>query len=189
MGLDDRRERDDVYQPAEDSDLLATAATADVTATDRALDVGTGSGYVAAQMQAAGAQVVGVDRNPHACRQAREAGIDAVRADLTTAFAADAFDLVTFNPPYLPTEPDEAADDWMGVALSGGETGRAVIEPFLADVGRVLAPDGRVLLLVSSLAGVETIVDHAAAEGFASETVTEDPFPFETLSILRLVRD
>lgn len=189
MGLDARRERDEVYQPAEDSDLLATAATADVTTADRALDVGTGSGYVAARMEEGGAQVVGVDRNPHACRQAREAGVDAVRADLTTAFAADAFDLVTFNPPYLPTEPDEATDDWMGMALSGGKTGRAVIEPFLADVGRVLVPGGRVLLLVSSLAGVETIIDRAADAGFASETVTEDSFPFETLSVLRMTRD
>jgi release factor glutamine methyltransferase len=189
MGLDDRRERDEVYQPAEDSALLATAATAEVTATDRALDVGTGSGYVAAQMKAAGARVVGVDRNPHACRQAREARINAVQADLMTAFAAGAFDFVTFNPPYLPTEPDAATDDWMGMALSGGETGRAVIEPFLADIDRVLAPDGRVLLLVSSLAGVETIVERAAAEGFTSETVSEDSFPFETLSVLRLTRD
>ena len=188
MGLDDRRERDRVYRAAEDSALLATAAVAAAEPTDRVLDIGTGSGHVAARTSETGARVVGADRNPHACREARDAGIDTVRADLTSGFAADAFDLVTFNPPYLPTEPDEAVDDWMEVALSGGETGRAVIEPFLADVGRVLAPGGRVLLLVSTLSGVEAVVDRADDAGFASETVAEESFPFETLSVLRLSR-
>jgi release factor glutamine methyltransferase len=188
MGLDERREREQVYQPAEDSDLLATAAVEGVAPTDRVLDVGTGSGYVAAQVADTGASVVGADTNPHACRQARENGIDTVRTDLTAAFASGTFDLVTFNPPYLPTTPDEAAGDWMEIALSGGENGRAVIEPFLTAVGRVLAPEGRVLLLVSSLSGIETITECAAEVGFDAETVATDSFPFETLSVLRLTQ-
>jgi release factor glutamine methyltransferase len=186
MSLEERRERDRVYQPAEDSDLLATAAVDDAAATDCVLDVGTGSGYVASEIAKTGAQVVGADRNPHACRQARENGIETVRTDLTAAFASRTFDLVTFNPPYLPTTPDETVDDWMGMALSGGKTGRAVIEPFLTDVGRVLAPEGRVLLLVSSLSGVETITERATEAGFDATTVATDSFPFEKLSVLRL---
>jgi release factor glutamine methyltransferase len=188
MGLEARRKRDRVYQPAEDSGLLATAAVEDAAATDCVLDVGTGSGYVASEIAETGAAVVGADRNPHACRQARENGIETVRTDLTAAFAHRTFDLVTFNPPYLPTTPDEKADDWMGMALSGGETGRAVIEPFLTDVGRVLAPGGRVLLLVSSLSGVETITERATEAGFDTETVATDSFPFEKLSVLRLTQ-
>ena len=188
MGLDERREREQVYQPADDSDLLATAAVEEVAPADCVLDVGTGSGYVAAQVAETGAAVVGSDRNPHACRQAHENGITTVCADLTAPFRADAFDLVTFNPPYLPTTPAEDVGDWMEIALSGGESGRAVIEPFLADVGRVLVPEGRVLLLVSSLSGVETITERAAAAGFDCATVATDSFPFEKLSVLRLDR-
>ncbi|HET7324652.1 MAG TPA: HemK2/MTQ2 family protein methyltransferase [Halococcus sp.] len=188
MGLDERRERDQIYQPAEDSDLLAKAAREEVSPTDCVLDVGTGSGYVAAEMAKTGARVVGSDRNPHACRQARENGIETVRTDLTAAFASQIFDLVTFNPPYLPTTPDEEVGDWMEIALSGGESGREVIEPFLAAVGRVLTPDGRVLLLVSSLSGVESITERAAEEGFDSTTIATDSFPFEKLSVLRLIQ-
>ena len=184
----DGRDLDDVYQPAEDSELLATAATAEVSSSDRVLDVGTGSGYVAGKMAAAGASVIGTDMNPHACRQAHEHGITTVRANLTDPFRAATFDLVTFNPPYLPTAPDEERDDWMALALSGGESGREVIDPFLRDVGRVLAPDGRILLLVSSLSGVETITEHAAEAGFDSTTVATDSLPFERLSVLRLAR-
>ncbi|EMA49712.1 HemK2/MTQ2 family protein methyltransferase [Halococcus thailandensis] len=189
MGLDERREREKVYQPAEDSHLLATAARDEVTPADRALDVGTGSGYVATAMAETGATVYGVDPNPHACRQARESGIRVVRGDLTEPFGEDVFDLVTFNPPYLPTTPEEAVDDWMEVALAGGESGRAVIEPFLTGVGRVLSPEGRVLMLVSSLSGFDTVVELANEAGFTATTVDQDSFPFETLSILRLDRE
>ncbi|WP_332899471.1 HemK2/MTQ2 family protein methyltransferase [Haladaptatus sp. CMSO5] len=179
----------EVYQPAEDSRLLAEAAVAQVTPDDRVLEVGTGSGYVAATIeQEVGAHVVGCDLNPHACEQARERGIEAARMNLTDGFRDGAFDVVVFNPPYLPTAPDEAGDDWMEVALSGGEDGRAVIDPFLESVGRVLAPDGYVLLLVSTLTNLEAVRNTAAGVGFSAKTVREESYPFERLTVERLDR-
>jgi release factor glutamine methyltransferase len=175
-----------VYQPAEDSQLLAAAA-GNVVDGGTVLEVGTGSGWVASEVEArTGARVVGSDVNPHACRQARERDVEAVRANLLDPFADGAFDAVLFNPPYLPTDPENEWDDWMETALSGGESGRALIDPFLDSVGRVLAPGGRVLLLVSSLAGYDEVLARAEANGFAVSTVREESYPFESLSILRL---
>ena len=177
----------DVYQPAEDSHLLATVAAEQVGQDDLVLEVGTGSGYVAEHVATeSGARVVASDLNPHACRSARERGVETVRADLVSPFREEAFDAVLFNPPYLPTDEAEAWDDWMEVALSGGETGRAVIDPFLRAVGRVLAPDGRVLLLVSSLTGVDEVVDTAATEGFSAAALRDESYPFESLTVLKL---
>ncbi|XVH31893.1 HemK2/MTQ2 family protein methyltransferase [Haloferacaceae archaeon DSL9] len=176
-----------VYQPAEDSALLAEAAAADLDDASLVLEVGSGSGWVSATVaDETGARVIGCDLNPHAARQTRERGIEAVRSDLTDGFRTGAFDAVLFNPPYLPTDPNNEWDDWMEQALSGGETGRRLIEPFLADVGRVLAPDGAAYLLVSSLTGFDEVLELAAASGFATETVLEESYPFETLSIVRL---
>ncbi|RLM50525.1 methyltransferase domain-containing protein [Halorubrum sp. ASP1] len=188
-GLAARRGADDavVYQPAEDSGLLAEAAVAE--AHGRVLEVGTGSGWVAERVaEERGLDVVGSDLNPHAARQARERGVEAVVADLLSPFRADAFDTVCFNPPYLPTDPDNEWDDWMEHALSGGESGRELIEPFLADVGRALAPDGVVLLLVSSLTGYDEVLGLVDEAGFAAEPVVEESFPFETLTVLALRR-
>jgi release factor glutamine methyltransferase len=182
-GLDDAV----VYQPAEDSGLLAEAAVAE--AHGRVLEVGTGSGWVAARVGTErDLDVVGSDLNPHAARQARDRGVEAAVADLLSPFRADAFDTVCFNPPYLPTDPDNEWDDWMEHALSGGESGRALIEPFLADVGRVLAPDGVVLLLVSSLTGYDEVLELIDEAGFAAAPVVEESFPFETLTVLALRR-
>ncbi|PSP66958.1 methyltransferase [Halobacteriales archaeon QH_8_67_27] len=186
--LADRRDIERVYQPAEDSKLLADATVEDVEPGDRALDVGTGSGYVAARMREAGADVVGTDLNPHACRQAADAGIPAVRTDLASAFRDGAFDVVAFNPPYLPTEPEREWDDWMERALSGGEDGRAAIDPFLDDLGRVLALDGAAHLLVSSLTDPAVVRDRIAANGLEAEEVASESHPFETLLVLRVER-
>ena len=209
--LADRRDTEtEVYQPAEDSHLLAEAAIADLrnSTTDDssvadassdnsspdddaplALEVGTGSGYVAESVaDETGLRVLGSDVNPHACAQARERGVEAVRADLLEPFRSEVFDAVLFNAPYLPTDPDDERDDWMEVALSGGEDGREVIEPFLDSVGRVLAPDSAVYLLVSSLTGVEAVVQLAADEGFSAVALQDESFPFETLTVLKLTR-
>ncbi|OTF00914.1 HemK2/MTQ2 family protein methyltransferase [Halorubrum sp. SD683] len=182
-GLDDAV----VYQPAEDSGLLAEAAVAE--ARGRVLEVGTGSGWVAARVASErDLDVVGSDLNPHAARQARDRGVGAVVADLLSPFRADTFDTVCFNPPYLPTDPENEWSDWMEHALSGGESGRELIEPFLADVGRVLAPGGVVLLLVSSLTGYEEVLALIEEAGFDHEVVVEESFPFETLTVLALRR-
>lgn len=175
-----------VYQPAEDSGLLAEAGREHARGV--VVEVGTGSGWVASEVAGAAAveRVVGTDVNPHACRRARERGVEAVRADLLDPLRDGTVDTLLFNPPYLPTTPETEWDDWQERALSGGDTGRAVIEPFLRDAPRVLAADGRALLLVSSLTGFADVVEHAVDCGFDAETVVEESYPYETLSVLLL---
>lgn len=188
--LAERRGLDrDVYEPAEDSRLLARTIVSHLASPDRVLDVGTGTGYVAAQVAAAtDALVVGADLNPHACRRARDRGIETVRADLLAPFRADDFDAVTFNPPYLPTDPGGERDDWLEVALSGGQTGRAVIEPFLDDLGRVLAPAGEGFMLVSTYTGVEEVASYAGEQGFDAVALADASYPGETLTVLKLLQ-
>lgn len=179
----------DVYGAAEDSMLLADAALDEIAGDARVLDVGTGSGVVADRVRTeTAARVVASDVNPHACRAARDRGLPVVRTDLVSGFRDGVFDVVLFNPPYLPEDPVAARDDWMEVALTGGETGREVVEAFLDDVGRVLAPGGFVLLLVSTLAGVDEVVEYAGRRGFSAVALRDESYPFETLTVLKLVR-
>ncbi|PSP96749.1 methyltransferase [Halobacteriales archaeon QS_5_70_17] len=179
------RATEQVYQPAEDSDLLARVA-ADGIDGGRVVDVGTGSGYVAARVaEATGADVVGTDLSPLAVRAARERGVPVVRGDLLEPIRGPV-QAVTFNPPYLPTDPDAEWDDWMEHALSGGPDGRRLIDPFLDDLPRVLAPAGRAYLLVSTLTGVDGVRERVRENGLAADGVAEESFPFETLVVLEI---
>lgn len=200
MTLAERRDVEtNVYEPAADSALLVEAALEHLADPDLVLDVGTGSGYVGARIAAEwGSRVVGSDVNPHACRRARDAGIPTVRADLVQPFRAESVDAVVCNPPYLPAlepfdgygKPSVAHDeDWLGLAIVGGSDGRAVIDRLLDDVGRVLRPDGVVLLLVSTVTGIDAVRATALDNGFVCETVATDQYPGETLTVLLLTRE
>lgn len=183
------RDVETVYQPAEDSRLLVEGVLdCGVVGPDTlVLDVGTGSGYVGARIrEETGTAVIGTDRNPEACRQAAEAGLPVVQADLFAPLCDGQFDVVVCNPPYLPTPPDREWDDPMELALSGGEDGRAVVDRFLAGVGRVLAPGGSVYLLISTLTGPDEVRETARAAGFETAVVAEKSQPFERLLVLAL---
>ncbi|MFB6117721.1 HemK2/MTQ2 family protein methyltransferase [Halosegnis sp.] len=182
-----------VYEPAEDSRLLAETALARIEGHEHVLEVGTGSGYVAGRVaEETGARVVASDVNPYACRQAwadtREAGLSVavVRGNLAAPFQAGVFDRVLFNPPYLPRDPDAERDDWQERALTGGETGREVIKSFLDGVSRVLSPGGSGLLVVSTLTDIEAVAAYADKRGLAATTAREESFLFERLAVLQI---
>ncbi len=179
---------DQVYQPEDDTYLLLRAALREVHPADRVLEVGTGSGRIAAGIAETGARVTGTDINPHAVLAARSCGIETVRTDLAAGLAGP-FDLIVFNPPYLPTSPEDRIDDWLEYALDGGPDGRRVIERFARDLGRVLAPYGRVLLLVSSLTDLDAVRELLGSHGFISFVVDQEGCEGEMLYVLRAMRD
>lgn len=186
MKLTEQRDVPTVYEAAEDSHLLAETVIERIEG-GSVLEVGVGSGYVAGGVAAeTDATVVGSDLNPDACSRARAEGIETVRANLTDPFEADSFDVVLFNPPYLPTPPEAEWDDPLEHALSGGPDGRRVIRPFLADVGRILRPAGRVYLLVSSLTDIDAVADLAAADGLTAREIASEAFSFERLVVLEI---
>ncbi len=175
-----------VYQPREDTRLLLTAALSDVRSGERVLEVGTGSGIIAAEL-AKTAHVVATDINPHAVAAARSLGVEVIRTDLFAGICGS-FDLVIFNPPYLPTEARERIDDWLEYALDGGRSGRDVIECFARDVGRVLMPFGRVLFLISSLTGLYEVQQVFSDLGFTCFVVAKESLEGEVLYVLRVMR-
>ncbi len=179
----------EVYEPAEDSRLLATTVLDDFASSGPILDLGTGSGYVAGRLAAeTNEQVVGADLNPHACQRARRNGVSVVWMDLTSGFRSNTFGAVVFNPPYLPVDDAAQWDDWFELAVSGGDTGRAVIERFLDDVGRILRRDGVVYLLVSTYTGVSEVVEYAGECGFSAVALADASYPGETLTVLKLLK-
>jgi release factor glutamine methyltransferase len=178
---------DQVYPVREDTLFLRDAALAEVKPSDRVLELGTGSGFVARHLIGKAALVVATDINPHACRAASSPGVGIVRADLAAGIQGQ-FDLVLFNPPYLPTAPQERLDDWLERALDGGESGREVIGRLLPDLLRILAPEGRMLMVISELTGEREVRDLFGRAGFSAEICRRKGVEGEELMVLRAWR-
>jgi release factor glutamine methyltransferase len=177
---------DQVYPEEADTRLLLAAALEEVRPEDRVLEVGTGSGTIAAALTTTSG-VVATEINPHAIAAARRQGVEVVRTDLLAGIQGP-FDLIVFNPPYLPTAPEERIPDWVEKALDGGTTGREVIARFLHDAGRVLASGGRILLLISSLTGEAEVARMLEEEGYSSQKIRSLVYEGEELMVLRIRR-
>ncbi len=141
---------DEVYGPREDTWLLLSALEGVDVVGKRVLDMGTGSGALAHACAGSGAEVLAVDIGLEAIvrthEEARRRGLEiaVIRGDLSSSLAGR-FDLVLFNPPYLPsrTISDRTVD--------GGRDGAMVIRRFLAELPDRLLPNGAALILLSSM--------------------------------------
>ncbi len=174
----------DVYPPQEDSELLLEVALREVKPEDEVLEVGVGSGYVSEKLKDMCKFLLATDISPYAVKEAKKKGIEVIRTDLVSGIRKR-FTLILFNPPYLELSDEEKQGDWLEKALDGGRHGIEVMVRFLDEVRDVLADDGRIILIISSL-NVPHIFEEIKKRGFDFEIVAERPLFFEKLFALRI---
>ncbi len=110
-----------------------------------------------------------------------------VRADLDSALRPGArFDVVAFNAPYLPSEPDERVTGWIDRAFHGGEGGVEIAERVLRALPGRLAPGGRGYVVVSDRGDLARLGETARAAGLAVEEVLRESFFFERVIAWRV---
>lgn len=173
---------EEVYEPAEDSYLLARNLS--VEEDDLVLDMGTGSGIQALHAGEKARKVIAVDINPRAVEIARKNAegnnLDNIEVRESNLFSEvdEKFDLIIFNPPYLPVE----REDMEQRAWAGGKGGVEVLYRFLEKAPGYLEKDGRLQILVSSLNPVEEIKQKLT--GFEVEETDREKIFFEELIVL-----
>ncbi|MDD3316727.1 MAG: class I SAM-dependent methyltransferase [Methanosarcina sp.] len=180
-----------VYEPAEDSFLLADAALKEAKPGMRILEIGAGSGFVSAVLLAnlKDISLVATEINPHAARCAKANAVEVIRTDLfkgiKTRHPESLFDLILFNPPYLPTSKEEKVPGWLNYAFDGGISGRETLDRFLDDVRDYLKPGGEILVLISSITGLDIVKEKMEKLGFKAEVVAKKKVSFEELMVIR----
>lgn len=180
--------QDQVYQPEEDTILLYETAMREIKRDDRIIEIGTGSGFISSQIAVDSGYVIATDINPHACKSAKKTGLEVIRADIFSGICGS-FDLVIFNPPYLPTEEEDKIDDWLEYALNGGKDGRETIIRFAEQLSTVLSNTGRCLILLSSLTGIDEVRQIFSKQQFLSFIVADKKVEDERLFVLRIIPD
>lgn len=150
------------------------------------LDMGSGSGICAVGAAQWARRVVAVDINPAAVRCTRinallhqfEDRVEVRQGDLFAPVQGERFDLILFNPPYLPGEPRTEFER----ALWAND----VIERFAAGLGQHLSADGAALVLLSSIADENSHLQSFTSRGFAVEVIARRHLIAETLTVYRL---
>ena len=188
-----------VYEPREDSFLLAD--NLHFKKGEKVLEIGTGAGLISILAAKFGAKVVAIDINPFAVECARKnaelngaKGIDFRVGDLFEPLKASItsdvnstdgrkrkqkeaissikkFDLIVFNPPYLPRE-EKYTEKPIDLSYNSSE----VLQKFLTEYKKFLKKGGRTVIVNSSISGVEV-------EG---KILAEKKLAFEKLFVIEL---
>ncbi len=146
-----------IYQPSEDSYLLQfVIKDFEIKKNSKCLDMGSGSGIQAETLISKGIaqkNLTLIDVNTEAIRLLKKKFKDSnvIESNLFSnpKIKKEKFDLIIFNPPYLPENPNE--DKESQIATTGGKEGSEIINKFLKQSKKHLEKDGRILLLTSSL--------------------------------------
>lgn len=168
-----------IYEPRDDSHMLEKQVRK--FAIGKVLDIGTGCGIQALAALEKTKDVEACDINKEAVDYVKKLGVNAYKSDLFENVKGK-FDLIIFNPPYLPLDKDE--DEESRIVTTGGENGYEVIERFLKDAKNYLNKDGIILLVFSTLSGnVNKIIED---NGYCYEKLDEKKVFFESLYVYKV---
>ncbi len=198
-----------VYEPAEDSFLLATYASSLASKAQRGisprsapglriLEIGCGCGIASlcAALANPKNEVTGADISPAAVKCARE---NARLNDISNAnfFVSDMFagvsgkfDAVLFNPPYLPTTRREklALED-ENAAYDGGKSGLKTFYRFSHEVANHVFLGGKVAVIATSLnGGIKKTLAELESRVGPAQILASESFFFEKIALIEAVK-
>jgi release factor glutamine methyltransferase len=172
-----------IYEPREDSYLLEKEVRL-LAKGLHVLDMGAASGIQAEAALDAGAErVLCVDIQEDVVVYLKKKGLNAIKSDLFSNVQGR-FDLICFNPPYLPF--DKREDKYSEVITSGGEKGDELLVIFLGEVGNYLEKEGIVLIVLSSLTPRARILNVLKEKDFAWKVVAKKKVFMEKLEVWRI---
>ncbi|MFB6207973.1 MAG: HemK2/MTQ2 family protein methyltransferase [Candidatus Nanohaloarchaea archaeon] len=169
------------YPPREDTALVLEKLEELELEGKKFLEIGTGNGAIAVKAAELGAKVTAADIDPKAVEdaenRAEEAGVEIefIESDLFENVEEE-YDVIVFNPPYLPGEKGIGEEE----TWRGGEKGTEVTENFLDDVRDYLGDEGFFMVVASSLADSEPLLDEHGLEVVGSKKLW-----FEELYLLK----
>ena len=189
-----------VYIPSEDTDLLLNVLEEEIIKRNKtfkkAIEIGTGNAFLSLEIYDNVNQLYSTDINPividYLLNVKDKYNLEKMKVVYSNLFDSiddnEKFDLIVFNPPYVPTEDLEKEDDSINgydLAVNGGKDGREIIDSFLEKLPNHLEKEGVCYLLVSSLNNPVEIIENFKQKKLNAEIVNSKKLFFEELFVLR----
>ena len=176
-----RHEVNILYLPSDDSIFLSNVVNQYHGVT--ALEIGTNSGIILRELLKNFSIVVGTDIDfyslRHVLKMSRNERV--ICCDAAAALGNIIFDMIVFNPPYLPTiknHSDKTTD--------GGSSGIEVSIHFLLSAIDKLSSNGKILMMVSTLSDIEELDTFIVKNNLIKKEIAQKDLFYETLKIIEI---
>jgi release factor glutamine methyltransferase len=184
---------DEVYLPSDDTYRFFEAIQEDLKnkKLNSSLEIGAGSGYISLGLYNQIADLTLTDINPividYLITLKNGYSLNKMKITKSNLFKniKEEFDLIIFNPPYVPSDSLPKKGKVDGLATDGGAYGRVVILRFLKDLKKHLSENGVCYLLISSFNGPHYLFKYILKNNLSYKVLKEKNMFFEKLIILR----
>lgn len=193
-----------VYEPSEDTFLFLDALSDQkewILSLEPKfiIEIGSGSGVISAAigdiLKNKSFFLIATDINMEACEctmfnsKANDVKIEVVCSSLFENFRQQScFDLILFNPPYVPSEREEIKGNGLNRAWAGGENGREIIDLFLNGLLGMLSEKGVCFMITVKENNLSNIKDVLFSLGFDMCVIKERKVQMEHLFVLKISR-
>jgi release factor glutamine methyltransferase len=187
----------EVYEPAEDTFQLLEAIQ--IKKDESVLEIGTGCGLIALVCAQKGANVVCTDINPYAINLTRynfEKNLSLLKGTLqiregniySSLDKKELFDVIIFNPPYLPTSATDlvGGSGWFDISVDGGKNGLKITRRFIEGLQSHLTKMGRAYIVFSNLSDQKLLNKIIAKNNLKSEIINTYNYNDERIEIILL---
>ena len=177
--LQKRLAESNTYQPAEDTFFLADHIEDEKGKT--ALDIGTGTGFLAKILSGSFDLVIGTDLNINSLRQQAAPIRNRICCNAADVFSKK-FDLIICNLPYLAT------DEIIDIATDGGTEGFEIPAQIIKSALPCLNKSGKFIFVTSSLSNYQKLIDMINSQGFRARILARKKLFFEELILVQVTR-
>jgi release factor glutamine methyltransferase len=167
------------YPPSEDTFFLADYIKKEKG--ESALDIGTGSGYLASILEKSFSLVVGTDLVFNILKKQEYFTTNNVCCNGADALNQQ-FDLVICNMPYLNT------DEILDVRTDGGKDGLEIPIKIINSAKLNVKPGGKFIYITSSLSDFKKLISYTKLDGFNVSIIAKKKLFFEELILVEAVR-
>jgi len=167
------------YPPSEDTFFLADYIKN--VKGECALDIGTGSGYLAALLEKSFSLVVATDLVFNDLKKHEYFTTNNVCCNGADALNQQ-FDLFICNMPYLNT------DEILDIRTDGGRDGLEIPMKIIDSAKSRIKPGGKFLYVTSSLSNFKKLISHTELDGFNVSILAKKKLFFEELILVKAVK-
>ncbi len=179
-----------IYFPEEDSFLMSENLKKQIprlikqNSDSKFLEIGAGSGINLETAFSSGIKkqnIFSCDINPKAVEYCKTLGFNCIQSDLFKNIPKQKFDIIIFNPPYLPKDFREPKNSQL--STTGGKKGNEIIIKFLKQAKNYMNKNTKIFLITSSLSEK---IDFGKL-GYKSKLIDKRKLFFEEIILWELI--